>query len=111
MFSKSIDTNYFQDDCERLFGKQFRNPDVDRVNQRYKGLDVINVDNIVFVNGMVDPWHRLSVSKKIGNSTSVVINIDGGHHCSDLRVPIDTSSQQSKSAFQQILQAWDKLLR
>jgi hypothetical protein len=109
MFSKSVDVEYYQDDCERLFGKRFRDPGVSRVNMKFKALDVINVDNIVFVNGMVDPWHRLSV-EKTGYSTSVVINIEGGHHCSDLRVPIDTSSNPSKNAFRQILQAWDKLL-
>lgn len=110
MYSKLIDTEYYLAGCEAKFGKEYRNPAIARVNQKFKGLDVVNLDNVVIVNGMVDPWARLSVLEKSGDSSSVVINIEGGHHCGDLTVPVDTSSQSSKDAYQQILKAWKQIL-
>ena len=67
MVSRLVDIEYFEQRCQQLFGKYFKTPGVERVNKNYHGLDIVNeFDNIVFVNGDVDPWHRLSIIEKTG---------------------------------------------
>ena len=42
-------------------------------------------DNIVYVNGLIDPWHKLSVTTKDGQPASVtVIVMSSTAHCANM---------------------------
>lgn len=49
---------------------------VNRTNIFYGALD-INVGNIIFVNGSVDPYHSVGITKADSDKPYVVIYIEG----------------------------------
>jgi len=70
------------------------NPDerVNNTNIYYGGntLPPNGPTNILFVNGNIDPWHALSVSKDVSDSVRAIL-IDGTAHCRNI-LPIDENS-------------------
>jgi len=90
MRSKYIDTDYYESSCIPTFGAGNvpARPFTDRIDSVY-GADTINMSRIVFINGQLDPWRRLSVSApnafpRQSTLDNPVYVIQGGSHCSDL---------------------------
>jgi len=90
MRSKYIDTNYYESSCIPTYGANSvpATPFIDRINTVY-GSDTINMPRIVFINGELDPWRRLSVSAPDATPRQSTLDnpvyiIKGGSHCSDL---------------------------
>lgn len=55
MRSFLIDTQFWLDNCKRVFGDTIPTPDAKGTNEYFGGLD-ISGENIYFVNGSEDPW-------------------------------------------------------
>ncbi|KDO26778.1 hypothetical protein SPRG_20580 [Saprolegnia parasitica CBS 223.65] len=55
---------------------------VDATNAKNGGWD-IDVENVIFTNGAIDPWAGLSVTKQPKNPKSKYIVIEGATHCED----------------------------
>ena len=55
---------------------------IDASNAFYGGLDVANMDNIYFVNGVVDPWHTLGVNESVNDKSPVSVGV--WSHCADM---------------------------
>ncbi|OQR90555.1 serine protease family S28, partial [Achlya hypogyna] len=55
-------------------------------NAKYGGWD-IDVENVLFTNGEIDPWAGLSVTKQPKNPKSRFIVIKGATHCEDAYLP------------------------
>jgi serine protease 16 len=80
---KYFNSNYSADLCSLLFGIDFAQVErnVFRTNEQYGGNDLAG-SKIIFVNGLVDPWSRLSVLKNLSDDL-IAITIANGSHCID----------------------------
>lgn len=76
------DFNTFSDFCFKSFGLRPRNEDVPIL--AYGGKNLKPYSNIVFSNGLLDPWSCGGVLTNISSSILAVIIPDGAHHF-DLR--------------------------
>ncbi|KAF2906004.1 hypothetical protein ILUMI_00171 [Ignelater luminosus] len=85
-FGHGFPVEYYIGICSDIFGQQFTadyiTSQVDNTNRYYGGLD-INVTNVVFVHGSIDPWHALGLTKT-RNPKAPVIYIKGTSHCEDM---------------------------
>lgn len=75
VFSDKFPVDFFVQMCVDIFGPKF-NADflekaVDRTNNLYGGLD-IEVSNVVFVHGSIDPWHALGITKTQSNNAPAI---------------------------------------
>lgn len=70
------------------FGKllPYSEPQTDYTNAIYGGLD-FNADNVTFVHGSLDPWHRIGVAEGTVLRSGNVYYIEGGSHCNDATSP------------------------
>jgi hypothetical protein len=67
-----------------LFDQQFIEEAIKWTNTFYGGRD-IKVTRVIFVNGSIDPWHKLGItSQNQTNSENVVIFINGTAHCANM---------------------------
>lgn len=86
IFTKNIPSQWFENCCIAAFGLEFNMNRTDegviRANNLYGGR-MPNVTNVVFVNGGLDPWSRLSVLEDISYEAPAEI-IPRVSHCSDL---------------------------
>ncbi|KAF2892028.1 hypothetical protein ILUMI_14145 [Ignelater luminosus] len=86
VFGHGFPVEYFIEMCSDTFGQQFNadyiNSQVKDTNRRYGGLK-INVTNVVFVHGSIDPWHALGLTQT-RNPEVPVIFIKGTSHCADM---------------------------
>lgn len=82
--SKEIDLNYYERVCKTLFNVPL--PNVDDINLRY-GLTFPNTTNVVYVNGMTDPWSKVSIDdNNVDRSKQQYsFHIEQGSHCADLK--------------------------
>lgn len=66
---------FFEQQCVDIFGPKFNDTfidsSVDRTNTLYGALD-IDVTNVVFVHGSIDPWHALGVTKSINQGAPAI---------------------------------------
>lgn len=92
IFGSLFPLSYFTDLCADLYGDYY-NDDllgtaIRRTNIMYGGLrpDLLRV---IFTNGDIDPWHKLSVLQNL-NTYSPAILIKGSSHCRDLYSDLDT---------------------
>lgn len=69
--------------CEVIFDIKGMSPDVAGFNQRWGGKQ-LNGSNILFTNGVMDPWSLLSITTPEGNVDAVTY--DAGH-CATMTVP------------------------
>ncbi|XP_065204123.1 putative serine protease K12H4.7 [Planococcus citri] len=98
--------------CEKVFGPEFNETrlknGIYRTNTIYGGLQV-NVGNIIFVHGSVDPWHPLGITRvESKNSPYKVVFINGTSHCGDLNYydkDID-EVKEARKKIQKIMQSW-----
>lgn len=75
IFGDQFPVDFFIKQCSDIFGsiydEQFLNGAVDRTNTYYGGLD-IEVSNVVFVHGSIDPWHALGIIKTIDEEAPAI---------------------------------------
>ncbi|KAL4144176.1 hypothetical protein QTP88_006399 [Uroleucon formosanum] len=76
--------------CENRYGVK---PTTDDVEKQYGGKNLKAASNIIFSNGLLDPWSSGGVLKSISSSVRALLIPDGAHHL-DLRASHknDTSS-------------------
>ncbi|KAJ8962948.1 hypothetical protein NQ314_005665 [Rhamnusium bicolor] len=67
--------DFFVQQCMDIFGPKynmsFLNRAIERTNTLYGALD-IEVSNVVFVHGTVDPWHALGITKTISQGAPAI---------------------------------------
>ncbi|KAF7988522.1 hypothetical protein HCN44_001095 [Aphidius gifuensis] len=111
IFGKLFDLDLFTQICTDLYGKYF---DIDLLNKSVRRTNVMyggnkpDVKNVVFINGDVDPWHKLSVLKNL-NDYSPAFLIKGTSHCDDLgpELPGDTEELvQTRKIYSSIINNW-----
>jgi len=102
--SRLIDLAYYEQGCKQAFGPSVpMHAAVERINADYLAQS-INIPRVVYANGKVDPWRRLSVSaapdapeptRPVDALEPQLVILDG-HHCWDLYSLWDKSSESMK---------------
>nr|XP_012151903.1 PREDICTED: putative serine protease K12H4.7 isoform X2 [Megachile rotundata] len=86
IFGSLFPLRFFTDLCVDLYGdyynENFLDTSIRRTNIMYGGLRP-DLRNVIFTNGDIDPWHKLSVLQNL-NADSPAILIKGSSHCRDL---------------------------
>eukprot|EP01099_Mayorella_cantabrigiensis_P008264 TRINITY_DN766_c0_g1_i3.p1 TRINITY_DN766_c0_g1~~TRINITY_DN766_c0_g1_i3.p1 ORF type:complete len:204 (-),score=34.40 TRINITY_DN766_c0_g1_i3:72-608(-) len=81
-FSSTISLDWYVDMCTDIYGIEGLTPDIDWTNTYYGSTD-IQVSNVVFPDGSIDPWHVLALlDSDLPTSPSIYMN--GTAHCADL---------------------------
>lgn len=79
IFGDKFPVDFFVKQCEDIFGPKynanFLDKSIDRTNTLYGALN-IEVSNVVFVHGSIDPWHALGITKTV-NQGAPAIYING----------------------------------
>ncbi|XP_076060086.1 putative serine protease K12H4.7 [Oratosquilla oratoria] len=85
-FGDEFPLKFYTKQCRDIFGKNFDenliNAGVKRTNMLYGGRD-LHVKKVVFVNGSIDPWHKLGITSS-SNSDMPAIFINGTAHCANM---------------------------
>lgn len=76
------DFNKYSADCMKKWGVKPRNPG--EVILQYGGKNLKYTSNIVFSNGLLDPWSGGGVLSNISRTISAIVIPEGAHHL-DLR--------------------------
>lgn len=85
---------------------------VKNTNDVYGGLSLANLSNVVFINGLADPWHQLSVVKENPkNPTVVSIVIPETSHCADMSLDDVADSENLKNARKQVVETIGQFLQ
>ncbi len=106
---KYFNSNYSADLCSSLFGIDYAQVEknVFQTNEKYGGNHLAG-SRIIFVNGLVDPWSRLSVLSDL-SSDLIAITIANGSHCIDEEgigpFPYPVANAARKETFE-ILSRW-----
>ncbi|CAG9854740.1 unnamed protein product [Phyllotreta striolata] len=104
IFGDGFQLDFFISMCEDIFGKgydrKFLDKAIERSNTLYGGLD-IEVTNVVFVHGSLDPWHVLGITKTRDNKAPAIL-IKGAAHCANMYNPSPSDTPQLKAARVQI---------
>lgn len=114
-FGSHFPAEFYTKQCEQIFGQKYDDKllknAVYRTNTIYGDLK-INVGNVVFVHGSVDPWHALGITHLQDNDSPYeTIFINGTAHCADMYPSGDDDSQdlkEARSRIQDILGSWLK---
>jgi len=81
-----FDVEYYLQQCKDAFGDHYNdkmvNKGVERTNTVFGDWNP-DVENVLFVNGKIDPWHSLSVLEDV-NDRSPAILISSTSHCYDM---------------------------
>ncbi|XP_068626517.1 putative serine protease K12H4.7 [Battus philenor] len=85
-FTNNVPVEFYVKMCTSTFGSKFNDnfieDGIELVNKMFGGLRP-NVTKVVFVNGDMDPWSKLSVLKNISSETPAIF-IPRSSHCRDL---------------------------
>lgn len=103
--SDSWDLKSYQEDCKKKFGVAFERPD-DAVRE-YGGKEA-PFSNIIFSNGLLDPWSAGGNLQAKTSATYSILIPNAAHHL-DLRASNPQDPQSVVSARQEIvkiLRAW-----
>ncbi|XP_072398054.1 putative serine protease K12H4.7 [Diabrotica undecimpunctata] len=96
--------SFFVQRCQDIFrsshNEMFLDRAINRTNVFYGGLD-IEVSNVVFVHGSLDPWRLLGITKTL-NEKAPVIMIEGAGHCANMYNPSEYDTPQLTAARVQI---------
>lgn len=110
--SALINLDYHHQLCQRLF-KLDKPSNTNLINNSfYFPLMNQSVTNIYFTNGEQDPWSKLSMMKKNGNTQNKKLTyrtIKDSAHCDDLHTPSDSDSKSlisARNTLQQLLMKW-----
>ncbi|KAI9291178.1 peptidase S28 [Neoconidiobolus thromboides FSU 785] len=108
--SQLLTVPYFRNlSCEFIFGPNGpKRPNIDETNRKYQGKN-IKVDNVLFVNGDLDPWMPLSITKSTKSSMPSIV-IKGASHCADLSSFNPTDTKEVTEAKGKVLAFLDELL-
>uniref|UniRef100_A0A0K8SDX0 Serine protease K12H4.7 n=1 Tax=Lygus hesperus TaxID=30085 RepID=A0A0K8SDX0_LYGHE len=102
-FGSDLFLSYYVDQCKQVFGEQFNlkklSDGIKRTNSLYGGLNM-QVTNVVFVQGSLDPWSELGIRTSKPGAPAIVI--DGTTHCQDMYPPSDSDPQSLKDARKEI---------
>ncbi|XP_046998310.1 putative serine protease K12H4.7 [Schistocerca americana] len=105
-FGNRMTLPYFTDMCALLYGSEYTAERVEEgvtnANLLYGGRNP-DVTNVAFVNGGLDPWHRLGVLEDINESSPAIV-IEYESHCSDLYAPSLLDIPQLTAARERIAQ-------
>nr|CAD7456840.1 unnamed protein product [Timema tahoe] len=86
LFGDDFPLDYFTRQCEDIFGPRFNDTlleqGMQRTNMFYGAYD-LEVTNVVFVHGTIDPWHALGITKSISDSAPAIF-IEGTAHCANM---------------------------
>lgn len=111
IFGDQFPVGFFIQQCQDIFGPKFNASflkyAVDRTNTLYGALD-IQVTNVVFVHGSIDPWHALGITKTM-NQGAPAIYIQGTAHCANMYPKSENDPQALKAArveIQQLIGSW-----
>uniref|UniRef100_A0A1B0CY54 Lysosomal Pro-X carboxypeptidase n=1 Tax=Lutzomyia longipalpis TaxID=7200 RepID=A0A1B0CY54_LUTLO len=91
------DFKKYSDDCFKKFGVRPRS-EFEMIT-RYGGYQIDSATNIVFSNGLLDPWSGAGVLRTPNNRIKIVIIPEGAHHI-DLRAKNDKDPQSVRAARQ-----------
>lgn len=104
LFGSQFPAEFFVQQCVDIFGPKFNwkfvNSVVDQTNIAYGGLD-LEVSNVVFVHGSIDPWHALGITKTVNNKAPAIL-IEGTAHCANMYPDSPEDPPQLKQAREQI---------
>jgi thymus-specific serine protease len=105
---KYFNSNYSANLCSSLFGIHYEQVEknVFQTNEKYGGNHLAG-SRIIFVNGLVDPWSKLSVLRDLSNDL-IAITIANGSHCIDegsgpILYPVSEAAREETF---QILSRW-----
>ncbi|XP_019872170.1 putative serine protease K12H4.7 [Aethina tumida] len=111
VFGDKFPVDFFIEQCVDIFGPKynstFLNAAVNRTNILYGALD-IDVSNVVFVHGSVDPWHALGITKA-RSPNAPAIYIEGTAHCANMYPASDKDLPQLTAArlkIKQYIKSW-----
>ncbi|XP_023327712.1 putative serine protease F56F10.1 [Eurytemora carolleeae] len=112
-FGDIIPARFFEYMCSDIFGPRFDisllERGVEDTNTYYGGLD-IEVTNVVFVHGSIDPWHAMGITKT-NKSGMEAIFIEGTAHCANMYPGSKDDPEQLKNARRrigQLISQWVK---
>ncbi|CAB0016347.1 unnamed protein product [Nesidiocoris tenuis] len=111
IFGSLFNLQFFIDQCKDIFDQSFDqnrlNDGIRRSNNNYGALGIA-VSNVVFVQGSLDPWHVLGVTKSTNPSAPAIL-IDGTAHCANMYPPAPDDLPQltaARAKIEQILGEW-----
>ncbi|XP_023014735.1 putative serine protease F56F10.1 [Leptinotarsa decemlineata] len=111
IFGDKFPLDFSVQQCTDIFGPRynltFLQDAVERTNIMYGALN-IDVTNVVFVHGSVDPWHALGITKTLENRAPAIY-IEGGAHCSNMYPKSENDTPQLRAArvqIQQLIGSW-----
>jgi hypothetical protein len=84
--------------CGEVFNIPNMEPDVDWTNAQYGGWNQAS-SNVIFANGLLDPWHTLSIYEPEGQVQAVTFNCG---HCGNMIAPTDEDTPSLVNARKQI---------
>jgi len=109
--SDILPLRYFEYMCTDIFGPKFNLELLERgiadTNTYYGGLD-IQVSNVAFVHGSIDPWHALGITAT-KNSGMEAIFIEGTAHCANMypaRKDDPVSLKAARKRIGQLIAKW-----
>ncbi|KAJ3277150.1 hypothetical protein HDV01_000202 [Terramyces sp. JEL0728] len=107
-FSSKLSLHASLEACKVLY--TLNPPNIDNFNSKYQGLGILNyTTNVVFVHGTTDPWSYLGIKSAL-NTSNTYIEVQGGHHCSDMHKITNNSTTEAKRVHGLVLDAWDKIM-
>lgn len=113
VFGDKFPVDFYIQQCEDIFGSRFNASFLDdvvyRTNMMYGGLD-IEVTNVVYIHGSIDPWHALGITKT-KDQDAPAIYIEGTAHCANMYPSDDSDPPQLNQARVEIENHIDKWLR
>jgi hypothetical protein len=105
LFGDKFPAEFFVKQCSDIYGEKFNNNElidgVERTNIIYGALKPATT-NVLYVNGNIDPWHALSLTKTDENQPQPTIFIDGTAHCANMYEPREEDLPQLKKAREEI---------
>ncbi|KAB0797058.1 hypothetical protein PPYR_11119 [Photinus pyralis] len=113
IFGTDFPVEFYIQQCVDIFGEKYNSAFVDtnvqRTNTFYGALD-IDVSNVVFVHGSIDPWHALGITKT-REQRAPAIYIEGTAHCANMYPKSEKDLPQLKAARVEIAEHIDAWIR
>ncbi|XP_035739190.1 thymus-specific serine protease-like [Vespa mandarinia] len=111
IFGSLVPLDYFLNICVNLYGNyydgNFLKLRIERTNLIYGGYKP-DITHVIFTNGDLDPWHKLSVLLDLNESTPAIL-IKGASHCQDLMndLPTDLPDlREARKTVRNIIAKW-----
>ena len=82
------DENFCQSEFGPKYTRDYITKQIEKTNSNFGGKD-LNVSNVVFIHGSIDPWSPYGRTEPMSNEGVEVIVIKGASHCQDLDAKIE----------------------